>query len=63
MTVKTNTFMCANISMIWAKTEMGDKNYQKISSTQLDSHTNMEVVVKQAQIIQRSGESFKITHY
>ena len=60
MTVKPNRFMCANISTIWATTTMGDKNYQQMSSIQLDSHANMVVVVKQACIIQLSGESASV---
>ena len=34
--------------MILMTTSMGDENGQQISSTKLDSHANMVVVVKQA---------------
>ena len=57
MTVKPNRFLCAKISVIRAKTVMGDKNDQQMSSTQLDSHANMVVVVKKACIIQHSGKT------
>ena len=56
MTVKTNISLSANISVIWETTAMGDKHYRKMSSTQLDYHTNMVFVGKQACIIQRSSK-------
>ena len=52
--VKPNRFPYDKISMIWGKTAMGDKNYQRMSSTQLDSHFDMVVVRKQACIIQHT---------
>ena len=43
--------------MTWATTAMGDKNVRKMSSLQLDTHSNMMVVGKQARIIQCYGKS------
>ena len=57
MTAKSNRSLSANIFIIWETTAMGDKNYRKMSSIQLDSHANMVVAGKQACIIQRSWKS------
>ena len=58
--VKPNRSLGANISMIRATTEMGDRNERKMSSTQLDSYANMVVVGKHVSIIQNYGKSANV---
>ena len=58
--VKPNIYLSTKISMIWATTAMRDKNDRNISSTQLDSHTYMLVVGKQACILHHSRKSANV---
>ena len=63
MTVEPNIYLSTKVSMIWATTAMGEKNYRNISSTQLDSRANTVVVGKQVCTIQRSRKRSKVREF
>ena len=58
--VGPNWYLCATICMFWSVTTEGEYKDDQMTSTQLDSHTNMVVVGKYSTIINRSVKSANV---